>query len=160
MSDFKETIRLAAIVPESFVDGTGIRFSIYVQGCPHRCKGCHNPQTHDFNGGTDHSIDSLIAQIKSNPLLDGVTFSGGEPFCHAAKLVKIARAVKAMGLTVWCYSGYTLAELQGFSSTDSAIRELLSVSDILIDGRFVEEERDYRLKFRGSGNQRMIVLKG
>ncbi len=160
MSSIKspQRLRINATVAESVVDGPGIRYVIFVQGCPHRCEGCHNPQTHDFDGGRDADIDAILADIHADPLLSGVTFSGGEPFCHAAALARIAHAVHAMGRTVITYSGYTYEQLLTMAETDASVRALLSQTDTLIDGPFVLSERDLTLPFRGSRNQRIIDL--
>ena len=152
-------IRLAGTVNDSIVDGEGIRFVIFVQGCVHNCPGCHNPQTHDFTQGYETDTDELLEKIKANPLLDGVTFSGGEPFCQPAPLCEIAKGVKKLGLNVVCYSGYTFEELIELSKDDRDIKNLLYLTDILIDGRFVLEKRNLLLKFRGSDNQRIIDVK-
>ena len=152
-------IRLAGTVNDSIVDGEGIRFVIFVQGCVHNCPGCHNPQTHDFTQGYETDTEELLEKIKANPLLDGVTFSGGEPFCQPAPLCEIAKGVKKLGLNVVCYSGYTFEELIELSKDDRDIKNLLYLTDILIDGRFVLEKRNLLLKFRGSDNQRIIDVK-
>lgn len=148
-------MRIAGTVNDSIVDGEGLRFTIFVQGCPHRCKGCHNPRTHDFAGGTEMTITELLVMIRKNRLLDGVTFSGGEPFCQAKELAVLGRHVKRMGLNIVTYTGYTFEELYKRRMADG-IGELLEVTDILIDGRFIEAEKSYQLKFRGSKNQRII----
>lgn len=149
-------IKLAGLVPESFVDGPGIRFTIFVQGCPHHCKGCHNPETHDFNGGRTADTDRIFKKITENPLIKGVTFSGGEPFCQAEPLADLGKKLKEKGYHLMSYSGYTFEELLEKSRKDSAVKELLSCLDILVDGRFVLAERSLELKFRGSKNQRLI----
>lgn len=153
MSDF---LRIAGTVNDSIVDGEGIRFTIFTQGCPHNCKGCHNPQTHDFNGGEFVEIGVLLDKIKANPLLDGVTFSGGEPFCQAEILAKLGADIKSLGLDIITYTGYTFEEL--YNSRDDW-RKLLEVTDILIDGKFVLELKDWQTKFRGSSNQRYLDCK-
>ena len=104
-------LRIAGTVNDSIVDGPGIRFSIFVQGCPHNCEGCHNPQTHDFNGGAIFTTEELLDKVKGNPLLDGVTFSGGEPFCQAEALAKLGKDIKALGLNIITYTGYTFEQL-------------------------------------------------
>lgn len=147
-------IRIAGTVNDSIVDGNGIRFTIFTQGCPHNCKGCHNPQTHDFNGGQIVSTDELLQKIKQNPLLDGVTFSGGEPFCQAHGLAVLGKKIKSLGLDITTYTGYTFEEL--YTGNNVHWNELLSVTDVLIDGRFVLELKDWNIKFRGSSNQRYI----
>ena len=152
-------IRIAGLVEESIVDGMGVRFVVFVQGCPHHCPGCHNPNTHDIDGGYDIEIDEIVSKIEKNPLIDGVTFSGGEPFCQAGGLAKLAKKLKKLGYNIWTYSGYTLEELIGRSKEDEDIKKLLSLIDILVDGRFEEDKMDYTLKFRGSSNQRIIEMK-
>lgn len=153
MSDF---LRIAGTVNDSIVDGEGIRFTIFTQGCPHNCKGCHNPQTHDFNGGELVEIGVLLDKIKANPLLDGVTFSGGEPFCQAEMLAKLGADIKSLGLNIVTYTGYTFEEL--YNSRDDW-QKLLEVTDILIDGKFVLKLKDWQTKFRGSSNQRYLDCK-
>ncbi len=159
MSQSISVVRLAGYIRESIVDGPGLRFTIFTQGCPHNCKGCHNPDTHDFGSGFDCDISKLEAEIKKNPLLSGVTFSGGEPFCQSAPLAELGKAIKSSGLNIIVYSGFTFEELDEKSKSDNGIDELLKVSDFLIDGRFILSERDLRLRFRGSRNQRIIDLK-
>lgn len=151
-------IRISGIVEESIVDGPGLRFTVFTQGCPHHCPGCHNPQTHDFNGGTMMRIEDIFKQYRENPLLSGITFSGGEPFCQPQPLYALAVKVKELGHNVMTYSGYTYEQLQKMAVTDKHIRQLLSVTDILVDGRYVQELRDLELKYRGSSNQRVLIL--
>ena len=148
-------LRIAGTVNDSIVDGPGIRFTIFTQGCPHNCEGCHNPQTHDFNGGTLIDTDELIEKIKGNPLLDGVTFSGGEPFCQAHILAELGREIKALGLNIITYTGYTFEKLYE-NREQNGWGELLSVTDYLIDGPFILAQKDWEIKFRGSSNQRYI----
>lgn len=152
-------LRIAGTVNDSIVDGPGFRFTIFTQGCPHRCKGCHNPHTHDFNGGEIKDTQEILEKIFSNPLLDGVTFSGGDPFCQAKPLVEIAKAVKEKGLNVITYTGYTIEELLAGATEENGWRELLEATDYLVDGRFVLEKRSLALHFRGSSNQRIINVK-
>lgn len=148
-------LRIAGTVNDSIVDGPGIRFTIFTQGCPHHCEDCHNPQTHDFNGGEIVEADEIIEKIKKNPLLDGVTFSGGEPFCQAETLADIGKEIKSLGLNVITYTGYTFDEI--YENRDkNHWNELLSVTDFLIDGKFILQQKDWNLKFRGSSNQRYI----
>ena len=150
-------IRIAGVIRESIVDGKGLRFTLFTQGCPHGCKGCHNPETHDINGGYDISAEKVIAEFNKNPLLAGITFSGGEPFLQADKLIPIAEAVTAKGKNCWVYSGWTFEELM--EKNDENINKLLSLCDVLVDGKYIENERDLTLLFRGSCNQRLIDLK-
>lgn len=152
-------LKISGIEPESIVDGPGFRYVIFTQGCPHRCPGCHNPQTHDFDGGEAADIPAILAEIAADPLLQGVTFSGGEPFCQPKPLCSIAQAVKGMGKDVVAYSGYTLEELLELGKTDPAVTRLLELCDILIDGPYIDEQRDLTLRFRGSANQRVIDLR-
>ncbi|MBQ3185353.1 MAG: anaerobic ribonucleoside-triphosphate reductase activating protein [Firmicutes bacterium] len=153
-----DSIRLAGIVRESIVDGPGIRFTVFCQGCPHACEGCHNPETHDFAGGKDISIERLLEEIDKDKLLAGVTFSGGEPFCQAEAFACLGRGVKERGLNITVFSGYTLEELQDMAVQRADVRELLELTDILIDGPFINELRDLTLQFRGSSNQRVIDM--
>lgn len=147
-------LRIAGTVGESIVDGPGIRYVIFTQGCPHRCPGCQNPGTHDFAGGREIDTDVLLEEIRRNPLISGVTFSGGEPFAQAEALLPLARALRAEGRHLMAYSGYTYEEL--LESPDEAVRALLGLLDLLVDGRFVLEQRSLELRFRGSANQRVL----
>ena len=146
-------IRIAGLVPESFVDGDGIRFAIFMQGCQRNCAGCHNPETHDLNGGRLVDTQEIISAIKKNPLLDGITLTGGEPLLQIDAANELALAAKNLGLSVWCYTGYTFEELPPEVST------LLENIDVLVDGAFILSLRDLDLQFRGSRNQRIIDLK-
>lgn len=148
-------LRIADTVNDSIVDGPGFRFTIFTQGCPHHCKGCHNPTTHDFNGGRIVNTDDLLEIIKANPLLDGVTFSGGEPFCQAHILAELGKEIKMLGLNVITYTGYLFEELYE-NRQNNGWGELLEVTDYLVDGPFIEAQRDWNIKFRGSSNQRYI----
>lgn len=137
---------------DSIVDGPGLRTVIWTQGCPHHCKNCHNPQTHDVDGGFEMEIEELIAFIDQLHLQSGVTLSGGEPFLQAKTLLPVVRYIKEKKMNIWAYSGYTYDEL----IKDSDKLELLKYVDVLVDGRFVDELKDYRLRFKGSKNQRII----
>lgn len=149
-------LRVSGLIEESIVDGPGLRFTVFTQGCPHGCRGCHNPQTHDFNGGYEIEIDEIFKRFLENPLLLGITFSGGEPFCQPEPLYHLGEKVKALGKTIVLFSGYTLEQLIEMSRKERYIKQLLSITDMLIDGPFVEELKDLELLFRGSSNQRMI----
>ena len=149
-------LRIHSIVQESIVDGPGIRMAVFVQGCPHRCPGCHNPQTHDFSGGHLVSVSSVFEQYKENPLLRGITFTGGEPFCQAEALVALGRLVRQSGGTVITYTGYLYEDLLEMAKDQPEIGNLLSISDWLIDGPYIESLRSLELDFRGSSNQRII----
>lgn len=147
-------IRIAAIEEESIVNGPGIRLVVFTQGCNHNCIGCHNPSTHSFQGGNLISIDRIIEMIKENPLLDGITLSGGEPFEQAKACSILAKKVRELGLNVITYTGYTFEEIL----PKEDFRELLLETDILIDGRFDISKKSLMLEFRGSENQRIIDL--
>lgn len=149
-------IRIAGTVNDSIVDGPGIRFTIFTQGCPHLCEGCHNPQTHDFDGGSISDTDEILEKIKQNPLLDGVTFSGGEPFCQAEPLYNLGLEIKKLGLNIITYTGFTFEYLIEHSNTKNYYIELLSVSDYIVDGKYEKNKKSYLLKFKGSSNQRII----
>ena len=149
-------IRIAGTVSESIVDGVGFRYTVFTQGCPHNCPGCHNPQTHDFEGGKLVDTDDLFNECIEDPLNKGVTFSGGEPFCQPEPLYELGRRFKERGMSLWCYSGWTWKELLQKAEMNDAVRGLLSIIDVLVDGRFILERRTLSLPFRGSGNQRLI----
>ncbi len=151
-----QTIRLAGVIKESIVDGPGIRFVIFSQGCPHRCKGCHNPETFDENGGYVSEITNLLSAIDKNPLLKGVTFSGGEPLLQPEACFTIAEEVKKRGLDIVLFSGYTYEQIMDMAETSLAITKLMRLVDILIDGKFELKHKDLMLTFRGSHNQRVI----
>ena len=153
-----DTIRLYGLVTDSIVDGPGFRTSVFTQGCPHHCPGCHNPGSHDFDAGTVYAIDDVEAKFSKNPLLDGVTLTGGEPFCQAAACAELARRAHARGLNVWTYTGYTYEELLEMQKTDEGIRQLLEETDTLVDGRFILAQRDLTLIYKGSRNQRIIDM--
>ena len=153
-----KTLRLAGIIKESIVDGPGLRLTVFAQGCPHKCKNCHNPETHPFENGTECTIAQILDMIKINPLLDGLTISGGEPFCQAGALGELAKEIKDMNLSVWTYTGYTWEELAAQTQKDD-IALLLQNTDVLVDGKYIDGKKDYRLRFRGSNNQRLINVK-
>ncbi len=154
-----DKLKIAGIVEESIVDGPGIRFVIFTQGCPHNCKGCHNPQTHDFNGGKIVSINELISKIEENPLLKGITLSGGEPFMQAKALANLIKKVSNKNLDIITYSGFTYEQLLEASNEENSFLELLKQTDVLIDGKFEIENKKEGLKYRGSSNQRAIDVK-
>lgn len=148
-------LRIADTVEDSITDGEGLRYTIFVQGCPHHCDGCHNPTTHDFNGGKIVDTDELFCAFKNNVLLSGVTFSGGEPICQAKPLLDLARRIrKETDLNITVFTGFTIEELE--AKNDPIINELLSLTYMLIDGKFELDKRDLTLTFRGSKNQRII----
>ncbi|MBQ3011569.1 MAG: anaerobic ribonucleoside-triphosphate reductase activating protein, partial [Oscillospiraceae bacterium] len=137
---------LAGIVNDSIVDGPGIRMTVFCQGCPHHCSGCHNPETWQFGCGTPMEEERIVDIIRTNPLCRGVTFSGGEPFAQAEGFGKLARLLKEQGYEVASYSGYTFEQL---IRGTQAQKDLLSAIDVLIDGPFVMAEKSLELSFRG-----------
>ena len=145
-------VRIAGIIPESIVDGDGVRYAIFLQGCTRHCKGCHNPTAQPLDGGRVIDTAEIIAEVKKNPLLAGITLTGGEPLLQIPASVELAKSAKALGLNVWCYTGFRFEEIP-----DEA-RELLSFVDILVDGEFIQDLKDLDLAFRGSKNQRIIDL--
>ncbi len=153
-----DTVRIAGVYRESIVDGPGIRFTIFSQGCEHACPGCHNPETHDFNGGYDCKIDRIVEEVLKNPLIDGVTLTGGDPVFQAEGFAKLAYRLKQHGLNILLYTGFTYEELLEKAKEDPHTAMLMEQLDYLIDGRFILEERDLTLLFRGSRNQRFIDM--
>lgn len=148
-----DTLRVFGITGDSIVDGPGLRLAVFTQGCPHGCPGCHNPQSHDFAGGYDATLESILARVRKNPLLAGITLSGGEPMEQAAACLALVQALP-QGLTTWLYSGWTWEEIM--QSGDADRIALAQACDVLVDGRFVLAERSLELTFRGSRNQRLI----
>lgn len=147
-------ICIAGIAEDSIVDGPGLRLTIFVQGCPHHCKGCHNPETWDSNGGALMDTDDIIALMDKNPLLDGLTLSGGEPFFQIDACEVLAVAAQSRGLNVWCYTGFTWEAVRDAYEYEPF--ELLKHIDVLVDGPFIESQRTLELPWRGSKNQRLI----
>lgn len=150
-------IRLAAYLqPDSIVDGEGIRTVIWTQGCPHNCFGCHNPETHDFNGGALVPIQEVYDIIDTLEGQDGITFSGGDPFAQPKECAEIAKYAKNKGYNIWCYTGFTFENLISMSNSKTEIMDFLSQIDVLVDGKFEIAKRSFTLKFAGSSNQRII----
>ena len=147
-------MRIYGLVQDSIVDGPGFRFVCFVQGCSHGCHGCHNPESHDPQGGREMTVEEVERQMLSNPLTDGLTLSGGEPFLQAADCLALARSAHAHRLNVWSYTGFTWEHLmeQGTPEQKALLREL----DVLVDGPFLLQERTLSLPWRGSRNQRLI----
>ncbi|MFD3445676.1 anaerobic ribonucleoside-triphosphate reductase activating protein [Microbacteriaceae bacterium 4G12] len=149
-------MKIMNIIHDSAVDGEGLRTVIFFAGCPHHCLGCHNPQSWHMNNGIEMTMEEILEEIKSNPLTD-VTFSGGEPFLQAYEAKELAQAVKQLGKNLWIYTGYTLEEIR--NANNYAMIELLNYADVLVDGKFMMEQRDLTIPFRGSRNQRILRLK-
>jgi anaerobic ribonucleoside-triphosphate reductase activating protein len=155
-------MRLAGVLSESVVDGPGVRFVVFAQGCPHRCPGCHNPETWDADGGEEWPVREILRAVKKKQkqqtrFLKGITLSGGEPFCQAESCALLAKGAKKLGLDVVTYTGYTYEQLveRRDPGTDALLRE----TDILVDGLFIAALKDVSLRFRGSGNQRLIDMR-
>ena len=139
-------ISLSGVTGDSIVDGPGLRLTIFTQGCLHHCPGCHNPQTHDPEGGSWADTEDILAAAAENPLLDGITLSGGDPFLQPVPCLALAEGAHKIGLNVWTYTGYTW-------------EALLKETDVLVDGPFLLAERSLELRFCGSRNQRLIDVK-
>jgi anaerobic ribonucleoside-triphosphate reductase activating protein len=154
-----KSVRLAGIIEDSIVDGPGLRFVIFAQGCPHKCRGCHNKGTHNFDGGFKADIQKVAAKI-INSHVTKLTFSGGEPFCQACELAKIARLVKVrkLNIDIITYTGYRYEELFSKARMDLGVKELLSVTDYLVDGKYEQNKKSMDCFFRGSSNQRIFDI--
>ena len=152
----EKTIRIAGIANDSIVDGPGLRMGVFVQGCRRHCEGCHNPESWPLDGGGEVTAESLYTFISKNPLIDGVSLSGGEPLLRAGALIPLARSIRARGLTLAIYTGYTFEEI--LEDGDEDVLTLLSLATILVDGPFILSERSLMLPFRGSRNQRILDL--
>ena len=150
-------MRIANWISDSIVDGPGLRLTVFTQGCPHRCPGCHNPETWDPAGGREVPLEELEALLAGNPLLQGLTLSGGEPFLQAGDCASLARRARRRGLDVWTYTGYRYEDLVEAGRADW--EALLAATDVLVDGPFLQAQKSYAALFRGSGNQRLIDLR-
>ena len=146
-------MRILDIVRGTTVDGEGFRTAIYIAGCTHRCPGCHNPQSWDFNAGEEMSLNDILDIIDEEDF--DVTLSGGDPFCNVGSVLPLAKEIRRRGKGIWCYTGYTVEEIR----KDPVMNKLLDEIDVLVDGPFIEKLKDPDLPFRGSSNQRIIRLK-
>ncbi len=180
-NDFENTtISLYGTVPDSIVDGPGLRYAVFVQGCSHHCPGCHNPESQPAEGGTETTLAALLADIRANGLVHDVTLSGGEPFEQPKACAALAAELKRNGYGIWCYTGYLYDDLAGRAEAaraqqaqreeagltgnaltegiadDLAVGDLLDSIDMLVDGPFVESRKSLELKWCGSSNQRLI----
>ncbi len=150
-----DTLRVMRVVEGTSVDGPGLRTSIYLAGCNHRCPGCHNPSTWPFDAGEPMTVDEIMEKVLYNRF--NVTLTGGDPLYHAEALLSLAKRIREAGLGIWIYTGFTLEELQ--EKNDEATVNLLALTDVLVDGPFIEKLKDPTLIFRGSSNQRLIDLR-
>lgn len=148
-------MRILSVIEESVVDGPGIRTVIFTAGCPHRCIGCHNPESWNPHHGFDMNVDELVSRIGGSGW-DGVTISGGEPFLQREDLSKLVKSCKKLEKNVWVYTGYTIEQLEDME--DECVQDVLANADVLVDGRYEHSLRDLSLRFRGSSNQRIIFL--
>lgn len=146
-------IRLAAdLQMDSIVDGEGIRTVIWTQGCPHHCKGCHNPETWAYDQGIEVDVEEVKKELSQLEGQDGITLSGGDPLEQVDACIEICKHAKKLGMNVWCYTGYLYEEVQN----DPEKKKILPYIDVLVDGPFILEERSLDLYFKGSRNQRVI----
>jgi anaerobic ribonucleoside-triphosphate reductase activating protein len=152
-------VRLSGIAFESLVNGPGLRRVLFAQGCIHNCKGCFNPDTHGMQGGQMMDMDKIIDDIKSNPLIHGITFSGGDCLEQADKFAYMAKEFKKLQLNIWCYTGYTYEYILENKDKRVGWNDLLNSIDVLIDGKFEEDKCDTSLRYKGSSNQRIIDIK-
>ncbi|KAJ49862.1 anaerobic ribonucleoside-triphosphate reductase activating protein [Clostridium tetanomorphum] len=154
-----DKLQVAGFLDNSLANGKGLRSVLFLSGCIHNCKGCHNKLMQDFSYGEKVSLDNIILRIKRNmPLIKGVTFSGGEPFEQADKLSKLSKLVKKENLNIWCYTGYTFEYILN-NMNNNGWKELINNVDILVDGRFEEDKVEQGLKYKGSSNQRIINVR-
>lgn len=154
-------IRINGYVSESYVDGPGIRFSVFTQGCKHNCLGCHNPQTHDFSLGKDMEISKIVELMNDNPLIDGLTLTGGDPLEQIEACLELVKLVKLQKkeYDVILYTGYTYEQIIEKKKSDFSLEQLLNHLDYIIDGPFILKLKDLELNYAGSSNQRIIDVK-
>ncbi len=150
----EDIIHVQNIMHSSAVDGTGFRDVLFVNYCPHRCEGCHNKQTWEYENGKDMTVDEVFADLTLSSITN-VTFSGGEPFCQPKALISLAKKLKEVGKTIWAYSGFTFEQLMA----DPDRKALLTMCDVLVDGKYIEAEAKLNMRFKGSENQRIIDVK-
>ena len=153
------SLRIAGLVPDSIVDGPGLRFSVFVQGCTHGCPGCHNPESQDPQGGSEYTLDEIVSKVRSNELIGGVTISGGEPFQQPEAVALLVKTLADSGYDIWVYTGYLYEDLQAKASSDTHVATILNTASVLVDGPYIDANRTWDLPWRGSSNQRLIDLK-
>lgn len=145
-------INLSGFVDSSIVDGPGVRFAIYTQGCKHHCEGCHNPKTWSTEPNIIYDIDELVTFVEEESLSKNVTLTGGDPLLQIDSTLELAQKLKAKGYNIWLYTGYTLEQIK----SNQKLSLILEFIDTLVDGKFVDELKDFKLEYRGSSNQRII----
>ena len=159
LNDDSKLIRLAGIAENSLVNGKGLRKVFFSQGCSHHCEGCFNQHTWEFSGGRMFDMDELVQKVKDEPFLDGVTFSGGDPFQQADKFAYLAKKLHEANINIWAYTGYTFEELMKLAQTNPHIKQMINNVDVIVDGRFMKDKMSENLKYCGSSNQRVIDVK-
>ena len=159
LNDDSKLIRLAGIAENSLVNGKGLRKVFFSQGCSHHCEGCFNQHTWEFAGGRMFDMDELVQKVKYEPFLDGVTFSGGDPFQQADKFAYLAKKLHEANINIWAYTGYTFEELMKLAQTNPHIKQMINNVDVIVDGRFMKDKMSENLKYCGSSNQRVIDVK-
>lgn len=159
LNDDSKLIRLAGIAENSLVNGKGLRKVFFSQGCSHHCEGCFNQHTWEFAGGRMFDMDELVQKVKDEPFLDGVTFSGGDPFQQADKFDYLAKKLHEANINIWAYTGYTFEELMKLAQTNPHIKQMINNVDVIVDGRFMKDKMSENLKYCGSSNQRVIDVK-
>lgn len=147
-------VRVAGFNKDSIVDGKGVRYTVFMQGCKHKCPGCQNPDTHDINGGEEMDTDDIIKDIGKHKYHKGITLSGGDPFFQPKAAKELANKTHELGKDVWCYTGFTFEEIMNSNNQDMIA--LLKSIDILVDGKFIQGCKTLNMAFRGSSNQRLI----
>lgn len=150
-------MKILNIVQDTIVDGVGLRTTIYFAKCEHRCEGCHNPQSWNISNGIERTVQDIVQEIASNKIIKGVTLSGGDPLFQPKEACELSKQLKQLGYNIWVYTGFTYEEIINGENKDRI--ELLNYVDVLVDGKFIESEKDLTLKFRGSKNQLLIDLK-
>lgn len=150
-------IRIAGFNDNSIVDGIGVRYTVYLQGCKHNCNGCHNPETHDFNGGVLMNTQDIVSDFSKYKWFDGITLSGGDPFFQPVAAKELADKTHELNKTVWCYTGYTIEQIMNTGTEE--MKSLLNSIDILVDGKFDLSKKTLNKRFIGSSNQRIIDVK-
>ena len=146
-------MRILDIIHQTTADGPGFRVSVYAAGCNHRCPGCHNPQSWDMKGGREMTVEGVFAEIEKDDFSTGVTFTGGDPFYQVEEFTELAKLItERTTKNIWCYTGFTYEEIV----ENEKLSVLLPYLDALVDGPYIESQRDVSLRFRGSKNQRII----